>query len=430
MAALRALITGIAMSLYSLTLLKIYLDMFLSRPNKVRRLAGWLPFAAWQFLSEIIVFPGHITMPLTFLTIVWTGLTAYTGRRWKRWVFPTVYMAVWVFLEGAVSFVAVLVCRDYWTRFIIISITSKILLLPVVLGIMRFARRKGISREPYSGGGFFLALPITGMVLYHMLYSLLHGLYLDRFEVGLWLFITALALLVLNLSFYPCYAYLVRSLHIRKNVNFYQKQMELFKQEKAMEEMAATEIHQMRHDMKQKFLYLDGLARDENLVALQEALAELLGETSERGRLESRTGNMAADALVNHAWKAAEASGIIFHGNIAGGLPELSITDGDLCVLVGNALDNALEASENILHGEKEVWVSLEYMDGYLIFQVANRYEGEITQTEDGNIPSRKAGNGHGLGLYSMERIVHKYHGRMDIKYADGIFTVEILIYC
>lgn len=48
----------------------------------------------------------------------------------------------------------------------------------------------------------------------------------------------------------------------------------------------------------------------------------------------------------------------------------------------------------------------------------------------DRKILSRKEESGHGFGLYSMEKITDKYHGRLEIRSDGGLFTVEILIHC
>lgn len=138
---------------------------------------------------------------------------------------------------------------------------------------------------------------------------------------------------------------------------------------------------------------------------------------------------MVVDSMVNHVWKTAVENGIIFHADIAP-LPELSIKDADLCVLLGNAFDNALEASRFVEDGRKEIWVAFQYIKGSLYIQIKNIYEGDVKLSADRKILSRKEESGHGFGLYSMERITEKYHGRMDIKSGGGLFTVEILIHC
>ena len=419
----------VAMSLFSILVLKLYLDTFLHKPKGIRSIAGWLPFFIWQCLSETGCFPGNITLLFTFSTIVMVGLIVYTGPFWKRCVFPAVYLAIWMLLEGAVDFALRYFSGTVETEFLMISAPSKILLLLLSMGIRQFAKKKGIGKEPYGGGMVFMVLPIIGMLLYHTLYQLLQALYVNQSEIWVWMLLTAIALICLNLSFYPVYMQLVNNLQMKKNTHFYIKQMELFRQEKAMEEAAAIEIRQLRHDMRQHLIFVGELLENGTLESAQDALIELIGETRKRGRLESRTGNMVVDSMVNHVWKTAVENGIIFHADIAP-LPELSIKDADLCVLLGNAFDNALEASRFVENGRKEIWVAFQYIKGSLYIQIKNIYEGDVKLSADRKILSRKEESGHGFGLYSMERITEKYHGRMDIKSGGGLFTVEILIHC
>lgn len=417
------------MSLFSILVLKLYLDTFLHKPKGIRSIAGWLPFFIWQCLSETGCFPGNITLLFTFSTIVMVGLIVYTGPFWKRCVFPAVYLAIWMLLEGAVDFALRYFSGTVETEFLMISAPSKILLLLLSMGIRQFAKKKGIGKEPYGGGMVFMVLPIIGMLLYHTLYQLLQALYVNQSEIWVWMLLAAIALICLNLSFYPVYMQLVNNLQMKKNTHFYIKQMELFRQEKAMEEAAAIEIRQLRHDMRQHLIFVGELLENGTLESAQDALIELIGETRKRGRLESRTGNMVVDSMVNHVWKTAVENGIIFHADIAP-LPELSIKDADLCVLLGNAFDNALEASRFVENGRKEIWVAFQYIKGSLYIQIKNIYEGDVKLSADRKILSRKEEIGHGFGLYSMERITEKYHGRMDIKSGGGLFTVEILIHC
>ena len=417
------------MSLFSILVLKLYLDTFLHKPKGIRSIAGWLPFFIWQCLSETGCFPGNITLLFTFSTIVMVGLIVYTGPFWKRCVFPAVYLAIWMLLEGAVDFALRYFSGTVETEFLMISAPSKILLLLLSMGIRQFAKKKGIGKEPYGGGMVFMVLPIIGMLLYHTLYQLLQALYVNQSEIWVWMLLAAIALICLNLSFYPVYMQLVNNLQMKKNTHFYIKQMELFRQEKAMEEAAAIEIRQLRHDMRQHLIFVGELLENGTLESAQDALIELIGETRKRGRLESRTGNMVVDSMVNHVWKTAVENGIIFHADIAP-LPELSIKDADLCVLLGNAFDNALEASRFVEDGRKEIWVAFQYIKGSLYIQIKNIYEGDVKLSADRKILSRKEESGHGFGLYSMERITEKYHGRMDIKSGGGLFTVEILIHC
>lgn len=418
----------VAISLFSVLILKLYLDTFLQRAVGIRSVAGWLPFFIWQCLSETGHFPGYITLLLTFSTMFIVGFS-YTGPFWKRCVFPTIFLAIWMLLEGAVDFAFRYINGTVETEFLMVSILSKILLFLLAMGIRQYAKKKGIGKEPYGGGMVYMLLPIIGMILYHTLYQLLQSLYVNQSEIGGWMLLAAVALICLNLSFYPVYTQLVNNLHMKMVTHYYIKQMELFRQEEAMEAAAAKEIRQLRHDMRQHLIYLGELLGNGTLEAAREVLFELIGETKKQGRLESRTGNMVVDSMVNHAWKTAVENGIIFHADIAP-LPELSIKDADLCVLLGNALDNALEASRFVEEGRKEIWVAIQYFKGSLCIQIKNIYKEDLKLADDGKIVSRKEERGHGFGLYSMERIAERYHGMLDIKSDEGLFTVEIFIYC
>lgn len=418
------------LSLYSSILLKIYLDIFLHQASGRRQTAGWFLFFTWQYLSESGRYNEQMTLCFTFVSIIFIGMAAYTGNWWKRCVFPVVYLAVWMLLEGVAAFGIGLASGGVKTEFAMISVVSKILLLFFVLKVKSFSMKMGSGREPYGGSICFLAMPIAGMGLYHTLYQFMNHVQGDYEQNRLWMLVIAIALIVMNLSFYPMYIQLIKGLHMKKSANFYMKQLELFRQEKQLEDNAVMEIRELRHDMKQHLFLLNSLLQNGEIEAARNMLEELTRETLEKGRLESRTGNMVVDSLINHTWKTAKEKGIRLHLDIRP-LPELAIKDSDLCILLGNALDNALEASEQVQNSEKEIWIFAVYEKGYLLFQVKNRYEGELRMSSGQRIPSRKREAGHGFGLYSMDKIAKKYGGSMEVKLEEqGIFLVEILICC
>ena len=104
MGALGAAAGCAALSLYSSVLLKLYLDIFLHEASGKRQMAGWFLFFVWQYLSESGRYNEQITLCFTFASIVFTGMAAYTGNLWKRCVFPIVYLAIWMLLEGVAAF--------------------------------------------------------------------------------------------------------------------------------------------------------------------------------------------------------------------------------------------------------------------------------------------------------------------------------------
>lgn len=102
----------------------------------------------------------------------------------------------------------------------------------------------------------------------------------------------------------------------------------------------------------------------------------------------------------------------------------------DLNVMLGNLLDNAVEA----LLGSDDKWISLSLREdrGVFFLKIANSYDGMAVQTDGPEGPvyySRKKGHGHGLGLSIVQSVINKYHGELQIESAGTIFTVEALLY-
>jgi sensor histidine kinase regulating citrate/malate metabolism len=142
----------------------------------------------------------------------------------------------------------------------------------------------------------------------------------------------------------------------------------------------------------------------------------------------SNTGNDALDALINSKYKKINEIGAEFTTNIFMGA-ESGIDDVDLCILIGNALDNAIEACERINDGD-ERWIKLK------IAQIDDNLSMELTNTSSDNrivknsaLPTMKKDKYfHGFGLKSMEEITKKYHGYIEYAIENKIFILKILI--
>lgn len=106
--------------------------------------------------------------------------------------------------------------------------------------------------------------------------------------------------------------------------------------------------------------------------------------------------------------------------------PQLSICDTDLCVVLGNALENAVEACiklEN--HQVRYVAAEARSMNGQFLIKITNTYNGLINQNE-GSFVSTKNSPFHGLGLHNIKRVVKTCGGFVKIKHSAEIFTLMV----
>ena len=99
-----------------------------------------------------------------------------------------------------------------------------------------------------------------------------------------------------------------------------------------------------------------------------------------------------------------------------------------MSVILGNAIDNAIEAAEKT--EEKYICLLLQYTKGRLLIQISNPYTGELKMGASGEYLTGKTEKEyHGFGLKNIRDTVEKYGGVMDINAKDRKFTLTILLY-
>ncbi|MEY8356578.1 ATP-binding protein [Lachnospiraceae bacterium 54-53] len=356
------------------------------------------------------------------------ALCAYSGPLWKRCTFAALFAA----LCGLVEMFSLL-GAEIWKGTDVTCMTAAFMLakaamLPLIMGIRYFMKKKGLGKES-CGQGLFLILPmVAAMTVYYAFYMTVEAAGPVNKGILGWLLLGTAAMILLNLSIYPAYVRRAEEAQIKKNESIYIKQLELYRKQRKLENEEAVELHTKRHDLKQKLIYIHELAVHEEKEKLMEILAEMIGETGKREGMEGRTGNLVVDALVNHLCAEARLKGIRLYTKI--NLPgELNIDDTDLCILQGNAFDNAVEALEFVEEECREMWLEMKYERGCLLLHIRNRYTGELEVEGNGLLKSRKKDGMHGFGLRSMKKVVGKYNGILVTEGKDGIFTLRAMLY-
>ena len=142
----------------------------------------------------------------------------------------------------------------------------------------------------------------------------------------------------------------------------------------------------------------------------------------------SMSKNSAIDAVINEKMLLAQKSGIATHFQVES-LEQINVPSMDICTILSNALDNAIEAN-----------VKVEKMsDRYIETKITNDESGIFISIKNPSpeAPKKRAGNyissktdkeNHGLGLKSIKRTVDKHKGDMLIKYENEVFTIIVNI--
>ncbi len=187
---------------------------------------------------------------------------------------------------------------------------------------------------------------------------------------------------------------------------------------------ANYEVRRFRHDFRNisiaiKKLLADGEA-DAALALLQECSQSL-----EPSHLSFDTGNGIADALlIEKQAKAATCNtSICFRGMI----PANGLSPTDLCVILGNTLDNAIEACQKLSTEEqKTITVTGNCNSGFLFLTVRNPVAQNVTIHNNQIVTTKENKTLHGFGLYSLHSVVKRYGGEVKLSSTDDCFTVDI----
>ena len=117
------------------------------------------------------------------------------------------------------------------------------------------------------------------------------------------------------------------------------------------------------------------------------------------------------DALVNYKYLLAVQKNIEMQVEIC--IPEeLNVDTADLCIILGNLLDNAIEAAEKC-EKEKRIRLKILYGNRNIRIEIANTFDGEIHRMENGMyMTSKKDAKRHGIGLQSVQKSIDKYKGK------------------
>lgn len=136
------------------------------------------------------------------------------------------------------------------------------------------------------------------------------------------------------------------------------------------------------------------------------------------------TGNAAADGVVYHCLQSCGQEGVDFR--YSGTIHSNGISDMDLCVLLGNALDNALAGCLTIPKN-RSIQLICQSEKQVLSILVRNTFDGNIIQT-NGEFQSRKQEGRIGVGMHSMQLVCSRYGGTMETVWDENHFTIMFLL--
>lgn len=139
-----------------------------------------------------------------------------------------------------------------------------------------------------------------------------------------------------------------------------------------------------------------------------------------------KTGNKMTDVILNSKISLAKSKEIAVTAD-AHVAVALTTAEIDLCIIIGNLFDNAIEASMALPKEERMIRVYMDMKNTQLYMSFTNRTAVKKQHKENGRFRTSK-GHGHGYGLVRIDTIIERYQGYIRRNSEDGAFTTEILL--
>ena len=213
-----------------------------------------------------------------------------------------------------------------------------------------------------------------------------------------------------------------------------EKQIENMQEHMEEMERIYSGIRSMKHDMKNTLAVIMQLAGREE-AELQTYLSEL-NQNFDNLEFQFKTGNTVVDTLLNMKYHEAiriipdiriDAERLLFSD-------EMHIQSYDIGVMIGNALDNAMEACRKLKaeDPEAETFIRLtSFKKGKMIFiEVENSFNGKVVKKKQSEFPvtDKTDKREHGIGLLNIKHTAEKYHGAVDWSVDGKVFTLSVMM--
>ena len=188
-----------------------------------------------------------------------------------------------------------------------------------------------------------------------------------------------------------------------------------------------VEMSEFRHNMTERYLMEKMYLEKGDYEALKKYCDNSL-EKLHKQRKVSNTGCFYFDSIINYKAAVAETFDIKFETKLM--IPrDLKVETEDICICLGNLLDNAIEASKKVKAEERSVCVEIRVDRRNLMMMVSNHYEEERKKSGNHYMTTKKEKYRHGFGLNIIRKIARRYDGEVIIDDGNHQFVVTVLLY-
>ncbi|MEG0681825.1 MAG: GHKL domain-containing protein [Eubacterium sp.] len=195
-------------------------------------------------------------------------------------------------------------------------------------------------------------------------------------------------------------------------------------------DITTEELRESKHDMRNHLSTMQILLSSKDYQELEKYFDKMNGEIDPLIDIVL-TNNKTLNSIIYSKMIIMKTCNISFHYTLLD-VEQIQISEYDLCSILGNLLDNAIEACQKIETPKDARYIRLKIkkQENMFMLSVNNSFNGKYNQLDRNHFATSKKGQGHGLGLRHVERIIQRYGGHMQVIPKLTDFTVVVFLPC
>lgn len=246
-------------------------------------------------------------------------------------------------------------------------------------------------------------------------------------EYGYYALFIAIMMIIMSIIIIKIYEGLGEKAELETRNMVYQTQVEAYRIQISEREEAVKEFRLLKHDMKNHLIYMEELIRQKKDEEVCKYIDELLNSRglSQRGVVNS--GNILVDGLINYKIPYMKSLNIDFQAEVT--IPfDLRFPEDNLCIIIGNLLDNAIEGTQKIKESKRQIYLEMMLKKDNLFILIKNPCMEKSLMKKGSYFLTTKNDEDHGMGLLSVKRAVEECQGSLYINVEKGIFQVSVML--
>jgi len=416
------------LSLVAIPLFNYYLGTFLEKGKWFfYQVFACIGYIIWHFQEKSLVVNLAVNILLVFLV----SIIGYQGKAFVKLIFSALFYTTWMIIEVFFEMVfSEIEVPELFYQFRLLGTVASLALFAIVIMAIRrlYCRFKYTYELPLCDKMLIFLIPIGSLIVVDSLFRITLG-HLTQRGVILWATMSVCIILTLNIGVFSYYIRLAERFELKKSNELYEQHIGYMEARYKEHSELLEALRNLKHDTKHELLSIRTYAKNKEFSRIVDIVDVYLSFDKVHTDKSIQSGNLVMDEVINY-WKGiCDLYKIDFSFNLK--VPYNMSMDGrDMIHILGNAIENAIEATKPLPIEERKISLLITYSRAIMKIIISNSYDGIIIKNSNGEILTKKKNKSdHGRGLNAILCYVEKYDGTVEVSTTDKVFTLKILLY-